>query len=68
MDKWAGRQSGKKSLSQNWRKRKKRNEDRLRDPSTTLNFNSIQITGVTGGQERKKLTENIWRDNSCKLP
>ena len=48
----------------------KTNEDSLRDLRENIKHTNIHITGVLDGEkrEREKTWENIWRDNSWKLP
>ena len=54
------------AIEQNTVNRMKRNEDSLRDCWDNIKRINISIIGVPEGEERT--WENIWRDNSWKLP
>ena len=49
-------------MEQNKEKRMKRNEDSLRDLWDNIKHNSIHITGVPEGEERKKGPEKIFEE------
>ena len=54
---------------QNTQKRmEKKKEDSLRDLWDNIKRTNIHIIGVPEGEEREKTWENIWRENSWKLP
>ena len=46
------------------KKKRKRNEDSLRDHGDNIKHTSIHIVGVPEGEESKKGPEKIFRDNS----
>ena len=52
------------AADQNIEKRRKRNEDILRDPWDNIKHTNIHIVGVPEGEESKKEPEKIFRDNS----
>ena len=56
------------ATEQNVEKRMKRNEDSLRNLWENIKTTNISIIGVPEGEERERTWENIWRDNSWKIP
>jgi len=52
------------AAEQNIEKRRKRNEDILRDLWDNIKHTNIHIVGVPEGEESKKGPEKIFRDNS----
>ena len=50
------------SAEQNKEKRMKRIEDSLRDLWDKIKCTNIRIIGVPEEEEKKKVSENIWRD------
>ena len=48
--------------------KKERKEDSLRNLWTNSKHPKIHIIGVSEGEERERAWENIWRENSWKLP
>ena len=57
------------ATEQNIEKMMKRNKDSLRDLCSNIKYTNIHIIGVPEGEEtREKSWENIWRDDSWKLP
>ena len=49
-------------------KRLKRTEDSLRELWDNFKHTNIYAIGVPEGKEREKYRENIWRDNSWRIP
>ena len=47
---------------------KKKSEDSLKDHWDNIKCINIRIIDVPGGEERERTWENIWRDNSWKIP
>ena len=56
------------AAEQNIEKRRKRNEDILRDLWDNIKHTNIHIVGVPEGEESKKGPEKIFRDNSWNIP
>ena len=50
------------AMEQNKEKRRKRNEDSLRDLWDNIKCNNIRITGVPEGEEREKGPEKIFEE------
>ena len=55
------------AMKQNKEKRMKTNENSLRDLWDNVKSTNIYIIGVLEGEERERVSENIWIDNSQKL-
>ena len=70
MDKWPGGQNG----GNHWHRTeyRKKNGKKWKQPERPLDnikYTNIHIIGVPEGEEtREKSWENIWRDDSWKLP
>ena len=45
-----------------------KNEDSLRNLLDNVKYTNIHIIGIPEGKERENTWENIWRDDSWKLP
>ena len=68
-DKWPGRENGETTVSeQDIEKRKKKDENSLRDLWDNIKCTNIHIRGLRRRRERERTWEYIWRDNSWNFP